>query len=167
MDVERGRRRRRAASSWAAAGTIPTTRSPTRSRSLRFDRSPTNGFRCVKYLEKDANDAALHRTIDRPFRDFKAEKPVDDATFALYLRQFAYDKTPLDAKIEEEKPMPYGVRQKVTFNAAYGNERMMAYVFLPPSGEAAVSGRRPVPRLRLDRHALLARRSSRAASISS
>ena len=101
-----------------------------------FDRSPTNGFRCVRYLEQDANVAALHRTIDRPFRDFKAEKPVDDATFALYLRQFAYDKTPLDAKIEEEKPTPYGVRQRVTFNAAYGGERMMAYVFLPPQGKA-------------------------------
>jgi predicted Ser/Thr protein kinase len=100
-----------------------------------FDRAPTNGFRCVKYLDKDPNLAALHRTLDRPFRDFKAEKPVDDATFAIYLRQCAYDKTPLDAKIEEEKPMPYGVRQKVTFNAAYGGERMMAYVFVPPAGK--------------------------------
>jgi dienelactone hydrolase/predicted Ser/Thr protein kinase len=100
-----------------------------------FDRAPTNGFRCVKSLEKDVNVEALHRTIERPFRDFEAEKPVDDATFAIYLRQFAYDKTPLDAKIEDEKPMPYGVRQKVTFNAAYGGERMMAYVFMPPAGK--------------------------------
>jgi dienelactone hydrolase len=97
-----------------------------------LDRAPTNGFRCVKYLEKDVNDAALHRAIDRPFRDFYAEKPVDDATFAQFLRQFAYDKTPLDAKVEEEKRMPYGVRQKITFNAAYGGERMMTYLFLPP-----------------------------------
>ena len=100
-----------------------------------FDRAPTNGFRCIKRLETDANDTALHRTIDRPFRDFHAEKPVDDATFAMYLRQFAYDKRPLDAKIEEEKPMPLGVRQKITFNAAYGGERMMAYLFLPPGGK--------------------------------
>jgi hypothetical protein len=36
------------------------------------------------------------------------EKPVPDAVFAQYLRQFAYDKTPLDAKIEEAKETPTG-----------------------------------------------------------
>ncbi len=100
-----------------------------------FDRSPTNGFRCIRYLEQDANLAELQRGIDRPFRDFRAEKPVPDEVFAHYLRQFAYDKTPLDARIEEEKTTPSGVRQKITFNAAYGGERMMAYLFLPPAAK--------------------------------
>jgi formylglycine-generating enzyme required for sulfatase activity/dienelactone hydrolase/predicted Ser/Thr protein kinase len=100
-----------------------------------FDRSPTNGFRCIRYLEQESNLTALQRAIDRPHRDFLAEKPVPDAVFAQYLRQFAYDKTPLDAKIEEEKTMPSGVRQKITFNAAYGSERMMAYLFLPTKGK--------------------------------
>src|SRR5205814_1622048 len=71
----------------------------------------------------------------RPHRDFLAEKPVPDAVFAQYLRQFAYDRTPLDARVEEEKTMPSGLRQKITFNAAYGGERMMAYLFLPPEGK--------------------------------
>lgn len=100
-----------------------------------FDRSPTNGFRCIKYLERDANLAALQRAVERPHRDFLAETPVADAVFAQYLRQFDYDKTPLDAKIEEEKPGPAGLRQKVTFAAAYGAERMMAYLFLPAAGK--------------------------------
>lgn len=99
-----------------------------------FDRSPTNGFRCIRYLEQESNLTALQRAIDRPHRDFLAEKPVPDAVFAQYLRQFAYDKTPLDAKIEEEKTTSSGIRQKITFNAAYGGERMMAYLFLPPKG---------------------------------
>src|SRR5439155_19869305 len=34
-----------------------------------------------------------------------------------------------------EKTMPSGLRQKITFNAAYGGERMMAYLFLPPEGK--------------------------------
>jgi cephalosporin-C deacetylase-like acetyl esterase len=59
---------------------------------------------------------------------------VSDQTFAQYLRLFAYDKGPLDAKIEEEKTTVTGIRQKVTFNAAYGGERMMGYLFLPPTG---------------------------------
>ncbi len=100
-----------------------------------FDRSPTNGFRCIRYLEKESNLTGLQRAIDRPHRDFLSETPVPDSVFAQYLRQFAYDKTPLDAKIEEEKPTPSGVRQRITFNAAYGGERMMAYLFLPPAGK--------------------------------
>jgi dienelactone hydrolase len=100
-----------------------------------FDRSPTNGFRCIRYLEQDSNLAALQRAVDRPHRDFLSEKPVADAVFAQYLRQFAYDKGPLDAKVEEEKTTPGGVRQKISFNAAYGGERMLAYLFLPPGGK--------------------------------
>jgi len=100
-----------------------------------FDRSPTNGFRCIRALEPETNLAALERAIGRPHRDFLAEKPVTDEVFALYLRQFAYDRTPLDARIEEEKQVSSGVRQKITFNAAYGGERMMAYLFLPPAGK--------------------------------
>jgi dienelactone hydrolase len=99
-----------------------------------FDRSPLNGFRCIRYLQEDANVGALQRAMDSPHRDFLTEKPVPDAVFAQYLRMFAYDKAPLDAKIEEEKTLPGGVRQKITFNAAYGGERMMAYLFLPTTG---------------------------------
>ncbi len=100
-----------------------------------FDRSPTNGFRCIRNLEKEPNLAALVRAIDLPSRDFSVEKPVTDNVFAQYLRLFAYDKTPLNAKVEEEKPTPSGIRQKITFAAAYGGERMMAYLFLPSSGK--------------------------------
>jgi dienelactone hydrolase len=100
-----------------------------------FDRSPTNGFRCIRYVNQEGNVAALQRNIDMPFRDFRAEKPVPDAVFEQYLRLFAYDKTPLDAKIEDEKATPDGARQMITFAAAYGGERMMAYLFLPPAGK--------------------------------
>ncbi len=96
-----------------------------------FDRSATNGFRCIRLLEDEPRIAALERRIALPFRDFLAETPVPDVVFAQYLRLFAYDKTPLEAQIEAEKPVDNGVRQKITFNAAYGGERMMAYLFLP------------------------------------
>jgi dienelactone hydrolase len=98
-----------------------------------FDRSPTNGFRCIKAAEPEPNAARLERPIERPFRDFRAEKPVPDEVFAQYVRQFAYDPTPLNARVEEEKAMAGGLRQKITFDAAYGGERMMAYLFLPPA----------------------------------
>jgi hypothetical protein len=96
-----------------------------------FDRAPTNGFRCMRYSVKEPNVAALQRMVERPHRDFAAEKPVSDEVFSQYLRQFAYDRTPLNARIEEEKKLPEGIRQKITFDAAYGGERMMAYLFRP------------------------------------
>jgi dienelactone hydrolase len=99
-----------------------------------FDRSPTNGFRCIRLTENEPNLAALQRVIEVPVRDFFAEKPVSDEIFAQYLRQFAYDKKPLQAKVEEETPIPGGVRQKISFDAAYGGERMFAYLFLPSAG---------------------------------
>jgi len=100
-----------------------------------FDRSPSNGIRCIRYLEPEPNLADLQRPVDRPHRDFFAEQPASDEAFAQYLRQFAYDQAALDAQIEEEKTVPSGPRQKITFNAAYGGERMMAYLFLPPRGQ--------------------------------
>jgi formylglycine-generating enzyme required for sulfatase activity/dienelactone hydrolase len=97
-----------------------------------FDRSVTNGFRCIRFLEPEENLDELARAIEMPFRDFLSETPVPDDVFAIYLRQFAYDRTPLDARVEEERRMPSGLlRQKITFDAAYDGERMMAYLFLP------------------------------------
>jgi cephalosporin-C deacetylase-like acetyl esterase len=99
-----------------------------------FDRSETNGFRCIKYLGSEQNRAGLKKTIEMPFRDFLREKPVSDETFALFLNQYAYDKTELNAVIESSKEDEDWIREKVTLNAAYGNERMMAYLFLPKKG---------------------------------
>jgi dienelactone hydrolase len=99
-----------------------------------FDRSPTNGFRCIRVIDREPNATALQRAIERATRDFLAETPVPDSVFAQYLRQFAYDKTALNAKIEEDRRLPGGRRQKITFDAAYGGERMMAYLFPPETG---------------------------------
>jgi len=100
-----------------------------------FDRSATNGFRCIRYLQGEADHAKLEQTIKLPFRNFMAEQPVFDATFELFLRQYAYDKTPLNAVIDSERQSENWVRQKIIFDAAYDNERMMAYLFLPKNAK--------------------------------
>jgi len=96
-----------------------------------FDRSASNGFRCIRYLEGDGDRSVLLGPTERISRDFMKEKPVSEATFQQFARQFSYDKGPLDARIEEEKPAGNGLRQKISFNAAYGGERMLGYLFLP------------------------------------
>jgi len=96
-----------------------------------FDRSETNGFRCIKYLNGGEVQKNLKKMISMPFRDFYNESKVSDATFAYYLTQFDYDKTPLNAIIESEENPDDWIRQKIMFDAAYGDEKMMAYLFLP------------------------------------
>jgi formylglycine-generating enzyme required for sulfatase activity/dienelactone hydrolase len=95
-----------------------------------FDRSTLNGFRCV------VNEMPLPEAARAPItllkRDFSKVKPVGDDVFAAYRTMYTYDKTPLDAVVE---PAPDAseswTREKITFNTAYGRERMAAYLFKP------------------------------------
>ena len=96
-----------------------------------WDRSPTNGFRCIRYDATSTDPERLENTIDLPFRDFLNDPQVSDEIFALYLNQFRYDDSPLNAEVEERRVEGNYIREKITFDAAYGGERMMAYLFLP------------------------------------
>ncbi|HYN07316.1 MAG TPA: protein kinase [Vicinamibacterales bacterium] len=96
-----------------------------------FDRSEDNGFRLVSYL-----DTPLSATLTNPIavtrRDFHAERPVPDQVFAAFRGLFAYDPRPLDATIDaRDESAAHWVVEKVSFRAAYGDERVPAYVFLP------------------------------------
>ncbi len=95
------------------------------------DRSIANGFRCIKEIPGDTSMSLLKKQVDIAFRDYRKEKPVDDNTFAIFLNQFAYDKKPLDAKIEATLDYESWKLEKVTFDAGYNNERMEAYLYLP------------------------------------
>jgi dienelactone hydrolase len=98
-----------------------------------FDRSPENGFRCVQYIDRDKIPEDAFQLIDfSTNRDYTTEKPVTDEVFRVYKNQFLYDKTALDAVIEEtDSSYSDWITERITFNAAYSNERMVAYLFLP------------------------------------
>jgi serine/threonine protein kinase/dienelactone hydrolase len=95
-----------------------------------FDRSPTNGFRCVRNTAPLPQDAtASIKTMDRDFATFK---PASDDVFRVYQAMYAYDKTPLNAKVEGVVQDTADWREeKITYDAAYNNERMAAYLFVP------------------------------------
>jgi formylglycine-generating enzyme required for sulfatase activity/dienelactone hydrolase len=97
-----------------------------------FDRSPYNGFRCIKYLGKDQNLGTLKASVKLPYRDFMKEEPVSDEIFNVYLDMYKYDKTELNSTIEsvDDRAEDF-VKQKISFDAAYGGERVTAYLFLP------------------------------------
>jgi dienelactone hydrolase len=100
-----------------------------------FDRSPQNGFRCAMYIDKEKIPETAFRFIEMGTlgeRDYSLETPVPDQTFQAYKTQFLYDKSELDATIEErDNTAENYIMEKVVYNTAYGNERMMAYLFLP------------------------------------
>lgn len=102
-----------------------------------FDRSATNGFRCMQPVETRAVSERLTRRIELPFRDYARETPVTDAAFKLFLRQFEYDKTPLNARVEsvDDKASDDWIKETITLDAAYGGERMRAYLYRPKQGQ--------------------------------
>ena len=83
-----------------------------------MDRSVANGFRCYQELPGDTTTASLTKPLVMAFRDYTKEKPVDDATFSIFLRQFSYDKTPLNAKIDSAMEYETWTAEKISFDAA-------------------------------------------------
>jgi dienelactone hydrolase len=97
-----------------------------------FDRSRTNGFRLATYAPGDTTIVLTSRPMDRLVRDFARERPVSDAVFAIYRRLFDYDPTPLQSSVDVVDSSPDAwVMQQVSYAAAYGGERVLAYLFLP------------------------------------
>jgi cephalosporin-C deacetylase-like acetyl esterase/predicted Ser/Thr protein kinase len=94
-----------------------------------FDRSANFGFRCAKYVS--AGVAKARDPVARQARDFSQEKPVSDQLFQIYKGLYSYDKTPLHAVVESARQTGDWKQEKITFDAAYGNERVIAYLFLP------------------------------------
>jgi formylglycine-generating enzyme required for sulfatase activity/dienelactone hydrolase len=107
-----------------------------RSQASPFARSHKDGFRCVLYIDPNKIPQSAFEVIKvGEFPDFYKEKPVSDSEFQIYKEQFSYDKTDLDAKVElKNETRQDCVQERITFNAAYGNERMIAYLFLPRKG---------------------------------
>jgi dienelactone hydrolase len=100
-----------------------------------LERSATHGLRLVKYLHPDALPEALTAPVSFESADYRKVKPVPDSVFHIYESLYSYDRTPLDAKVEsEDDSSPYWRRQRITFNAAYSTERVIAYLYLPKNG---------------------------------
>jgi len=102
----------------------PDARSP-------FARESTFGFRCVRRPTAPPESSFAPLTL-RARTLARAIAPVGDETYNVFLNLHAYTKSDLDARVErvDESP-PYWRRETVTFRAAYGNERVIAHLFLP------------------------------------
>ncbi|MDX1631222.1 MAG: bifunctional serine/threonine-protein kinase/formylglycine-generating enzyme family protein, partial [Thermoanaerobaculia bacterium] len=95
-----------------------------------FAREPTHGFRCVVYPEPLPSE--LTGPVEMARADVDREDPVSDEVFAVLESVYDYDETPLNARVEsvDDSP-PHWRLEEISFDAAYGDERVPVYLFLP------------------------------------
>jgi serine/threonine protein kinase/dienelactone hydrolase len=104
------------------------------SRAPAMDRSAKNGFRCALYADPAKIPAAAFSEMKlAQVPDFYKEQPVADSVFKLYRDLYAYDQTDLKARLESRQENSNWIHEQVTFEAAYGAERVRAHLFLPKS----------------------------------
>ena len=102
-----------------------------------FDRSPTNGFRLARYLEEGPGlQAALAPEAARTVVGSPDIPTVDDEVFEVYRRAYAYDRGELNSTVEEADTTRHWIRQRISFDAAYGDERVLLYLYLPLTATA-------------------------------
>ncbi len=100
-----------------------------------LDRSRINGIRLVKFPRTEPNLALASARQRRAFSDYAKQVPVGDAVFESFRHAFDYDHTPLNVRVESrDSSQDDWTMEYVSFDAAYGKERMMAYVFTPKNG---------------------------------
>jgi len=98
-----------------------------------MDRSARNGFRLALYPDAGTvPDAAFAFRDPQYVNDVRSQPPVPDAVFHVYKEQFSYDRTELNAKLEHSMESPGGwIHETISFDAAYGDERVLGHLFLP------------------------------------
>ena len=96
-----------------------------------LERGANFGFRCVKYSDDD-RVAKTGELVAFEARDFNRETPASDQVFNAYRTLYDYDRRDLAARTEHiDDSNPEWRVEKVSFSAAYGNERVPAFLFLP------------------------------------
>jgi formylglycine-generating enzyme required for sulfatase activity/dienelactone hydrolase len=101
-----------------------------------FFRAHNFGVRCMRYLsENDAiDDMSIPVEVDSPLMSIP--EPCSDEIFRIYKSLYDYGETELDPVAESrEEWTRHTIMEKVSINAAYGKERMIAYLFLPRNGK--------------------------------
>jgi serine/threonine protein kinase/dienelactone hydrolase len=99
-----------------------------------WDRDARNGVRCVRYLEgRAAVPEAAFAPAQHRHRDLSNFRPVPDDVFQSYVDTwYRYDQTELNVKVESvDRDLGYCRRERITFDASYPNERVIAYLHLP------------------------------------
>jgi eukaryotic-like serine/threonine-protein kinase len=99
------------------------------------DRSPGNGIRLALTRDETTIAARLRAPLTARTTGAQAiSQPVGDSVYAAYSRVFDYDRDPLRYRLESVDSTRVWIRERISFDAAYGDERMIVHMYLPPHG---------------------------------
>jgi formylglycine-generating enzyme required for sulfatase activity/dienelactone hydrolase len=101
-----------------------------------FSREANFGFRCMKLITKDEPSKEAAKSVSSvPPPDLGNLKPCSDEVLTIYKKLYDYNKSPLNSKVESREDLTkYTRMEKVSFDAAYGDERVTVYLFFPRTG---------------------------------
>ncbi|HMG93832.1 MAG TPA: SUMF1/EgtB/PvdO family nonheme iron enzyme [Chryseolinea sp.] len=109
------------------------------SQAPAFDRSETNGFRCVRYADGKPMPNVVYRLTDVLGYELTPPTlvdPVPDDVFKIYKSLFDYDQTEIKSKLvtRDEKNTAW-IYEKVVYKAPYNDEEIIAHMFLPRNAQ--------------------------------
>jgi eukaryotic-like serine/threonine-protein kinase len=94
-----------------------------------WDREATFGFRCALYMPPVPE--TLSGTVEKVERNRSGVPPVDDRTFQEFVTTLSYEKSDLKVSAGPIIDTPLWRREDISFQAAYGNERVTLHLYLP------------------------------------
>jgi eukaryotic-like serine/threonine-protein kinase len=100
-----------------------------------FVRAANIGFRCIKLEDSKPLPPEIWAAMPSPRKDLTKVQPAPPELFAVYRGLYSYDKTPLNAMVESKVEDDDSITEKITYTAAYGNEKAMLYLMLPKRGQ--------------------------------
>ena len=100
-----------------------------------FDRAGANGLRLVRHAAGEVPPPAATAPVPE-VPGHLAEpgfRPVDDDVFVALRQHYEYDAAPLQSKVENRSDTEsvHFVRERVSFEAAYDDDRVVAHIYLP------------------------------------
>ena len=102
-----------------------------------FRRAADVGFRCMAFLTQDAGFQQAALPVEpEPAQEAQDQKPCSAEVFEVYKKLYVYSKArPLHARTEFQADVSLNTRlEQVSFDAAYGGERMTADLYIPRLG---------------------------------
>jgi eukaryotic-like serine/threonine-protein kinase len=99
-----------------------------------FDRRANRGLRLARFEEPSPPEAYAEIRVERP--DFHRRTPVSDQLFAAFRSFYTYERGELRTRVDAvDDASPHFRWELVSYDAAYGGERVLANLLLPRNAE--------------------------------
>ncbi|MFA5831864.1 MAG: protein kinase [Bacteroidota bacterium] len=98
-----------------------------------FDRSATNGFRCIQSTENLPDTGRAWKFVkQRNILNCRSIKPCSEETYNYIKRMYSYDQSDLHSVVESrDNTSEEWIKERIVVDAAYSNERLPMDIFIP------------------------------------